>query len=140
MFMPLATWVRDGIALNPSNMDEEIVARFVRESIDDVPFQMIHELATSIREPSLSSPYAYEFHLDTISAPILLLSGSIDRIVPPASMVALARRLRSSDVRLREMGVKTGDRIDYGHVDLLVGRHAPEDVYPPILDFIAEFV
>jgi hypothetical protein len=36
------------------------------------------------------------------------------------------------------MGRRFGDRADYGHGDLLVGRAAPEEVYPLILDFLDE--
>ena len=51
---------------------------------------------------------------------------------------AAVDRIRSSDVRYREMGNRFGDSADYGHADLLVGRNAPEEVFPLVLDFIEE--
>ena len=46
--------------------------------------------------------------------------------------------VKGVDVRYREMGVRFGDRIDYGHVDLLLGTHAPDEVYPQVMDFIED--
>ena len=140
VFLPFVTGFSDGIALNPSNMDTLVTQRFVREGIDDVSYRLIGELSDTIRYPAFRGPYEYEHHLGRVSIPVLALSGSLDRIAPPISVAALTDRLRAPDVRLRELGIRNGDRTDYGHADLLVGRHAPEDVYPQILDFFEEYI
>jgi hypothetical protein len=36
------------------------------------------------------------------------------------------------------MGIAQGDRCDYGHIDLLMGVNAPDEVYPQIIDFLLE--
>ena len=71
-----------------------------------------------------------------IAVPVHVVSGSVDRVAPKAAVLALSARLRGPDVRYREMGKPAGDRADYGHGDLLVGRSAPEEVFPVLLDFL----
>jgi hypothetical protein len=46
--------------------------------------------------------------------------------------------MQSDILRYREIGCHFGDKADYGHIDLLVGRHAPEEIYPEVLDFLEE--
>src|SRR5689334_17686282 len=71
-------------------------------------------------------------------APTTTKSSSIASTCPSSPLAAAVSRLASSDVRYREMGRRFGDRADYGHIDLLVGRSAPEEVYPVLLDFLEE--
>lgn len=126
----------DGSLLNASNIDQDLMGRLARESIDDVPQQLLREFATSIgRSEIADGPFSYESELGRIAVPVLSLGGSVDRIAPPAAVRAAVRRIRSPDVRYREMGRRFGDRADYGHIDLLVGHHAPTEIYAPIIDF-----
>lgn len=56
----------------------------------------------------------------------LVVSAQNDRLVPPPSSQSLARSLRQS----RELSVDTG------HIGLLAGRNAVEQVWKPISDFL----
>jgi polyhydroxyalkanoate synthase len=58
--------------------------------------------------------------------PALVAVPARDRLVPPASALALADLL--PDVRLL--------RPDLGHIGLVVGRRAPELVWPPLADWL----
>ena len=69
---------------------------------------------------------------------MMMISGSADRIAPPEAVFRSAGKVSSPDLRYREMGLRFGDSIDYGHIDLLVGRDAPREVFPLVLSFIAE--
>ncbi|MFO1520190.1 MAG: hypothetical protein U1F57_11120 [bacterium] len=35
-------------------------------------------------------------------------------------------------------GRKHGHRTDYGHVDLIIGNHAPREVFPKIAEWLEE--
>ena len=137
-FIPLSSKLVDGLLLNADNTEPAVMGRMAREGIDDVPLQLIAELTAQMTAPSDAGPYAYESELHRIDVPVLALGGSHDRIAPPPSVEAAVDRLASHDVRYRLMGQRHGDQCDYGHIDLLVGRHAPEEVFPQILDFLEE--
>lgn len=138
-FVPISARLADGILLNSANTEPEVVGRLARESIHDIPLKLLTEITNQMTNGhAAEGAYAYEAHLDRIKVPILALAGSADHIAPPKSVAALVARLDSPDIRHREMGVEHGDRADYGHLDLLVGKNAPEEVFPLVLDFLEE--
>ena len=138
-FISVSSKLADGMLLNADNCDEEVMARIAREGIDDVPMKLLLEIGAETRgEAGDDSPYRFEKDLDRITVPVHVVSGSVDRLAPKAAVLALSARIRSSDVRYREMGKASGDTADYGHGDLLVGRSAPKEVFPILLDFLEQ--
>jgi alpha-beta hydrolase superfamily lysophospholipase len=135
--VPFASKLADGVLLNAANTDNNVLLRMAKEAIDDIPLQLVLELTQQMARGD-ASPYAYEAALDRIEVPVLAIGGSADRIAPPSSVKAAVARLHAPDVRYREMGVRHGDRCDYGHIDLLVGKNAPEEVFPLLVDFLEE--
>jgi fermentation-respiration switch protein FrsA (DUF1100 family) len=69
---------------------------------------------------------------------LLLLAGSRDLLAPPEAVSSAYEALGSPHKVLRVLGRAHGDRTDYGHIDLVLGRHAPEEVFAPIADWLAE--
>src|SRR6185437_13143767 len=129
----------DGILLNLANCESDVVTRMLRDAIDDIPLRLVSEIvAHSAGTNDDVGPYMYESRLHQICVPVMALGGAVDRVATPGSVAAAVARLTSADVRYRQMGTRHGDRADYGHVDLLVGRHAPDEVYPQLIDFLEE--
>ena len=141
LLVPLSSRLGDNLIFNNANMEPGTVVTLAKEGIHDVPMQLVTEImrhAGNSNVPDATGPYAYERHLSRIVAPILAISGSADRIAPPETVSAAVARIVGRDVRYREMGTRFGDRIDYGHVDLLVGRHAPQEVFVQVAQFLEE--
>ena len=135
----MGAWIVDGTVLNKANMDSSVINLMAQDGIDDIPLKIFTELADRIyAEDNYTGPYDFEEKLHTIELPMMLVSGSADRIAPPDAVFRSVGRVASPDVRYREMGLRFGDSIDYGHIDLLVGRDAPREVFPLVLSFIAE--
>jgi alpha-beta hydrolase superfamily lysophospholipase len=108
-----------------------------QEAIADVPLQLVMEI-TGQMSGAKSEPYAYEQSMHHIQVPVLVVGGVADKVAPPNAVKAALPMLGAPDVRYREMGIAHGDRADYGHVDLFVGRNAPDEVYPFLNDFLEE--
>jgi hypothetical protein len=142
LVMPLSSRLADNLLLNVANCEPDVMLQLARRGIHDIPIRLVSEITQAMTDSQVPhgphGPYAYEAHLDQIAAPTLALSGSVDRIAPPKAVAAGVARLTGADIRYREMGVAFGDRAEYGHADLLVGRAAPEEVYPVVLDFLQE--
>jgi pimeloyl-ACP methyl ester carboxylesterase len=138
-FVALGSRLADGLLLNAANTEPEVVRRMAREAIADVPLKLVKELSTAmVAGPSADGPFAYERELDRIEVPVLAFGGAADHVAPASSVAAAVSRLTAPFVRLRVMGRRFGDSADYGHADLLVGRAAPEEVFPAVLDFLDE--
>lgn len=68
--------------------------------------------------------------LEKISQPLLVVGSECDRLAPPGMVTPAYRRAGSGDKQVRLLGRDHGDEYDYGHGDLLLGRHAPEEIFP----------
>ena len=137
----MGAWLVDGTVLNKANMDRSVINLMAQEAIDDIPLRIFKELGDRIfssDDEPYEGPYNFEDRLGDITLPMMMISGSADRIAPPAAVFRSAAKVSSADLRYREMGLRFGDSIDYGHIDLLVGRDAPREVFPLVLSFIAE--
>jgi predicted alpha/beta hydrolase len=136
-FVPLGARLADGLLLNASNVEPYVLHRMAQEAIADVPLQLVMEI-TGQMSGAKSEPYAYEQSMHHIQVPVLVVGGVADKVAPPNAVKAALPMLGAPDVRYREMGIAHGDRADYGHVDLFVGRNAPDEVYPFLNDFLEE--
>jgi predicted alpha/beta hydrolase len=77
----------------------------------------------------------YRTGMAAVRFPVLLMAGSHDLIAPPAA-VGLAQELVSGPTTWIQLGTEHGHRADYGHGDLVIGRHAPEEIFPLISTFL----
>ena len=71
-----------------------------------------------------------------MTLPILFVAGSLDHLGAPGVLMQGFARVASTDKHFEVMGRANGYRADYGHLDLTIGRHAPEEVYPLLLDWL----
>jgi len=69
--------------------------------------------------------------------PTLVIAGDLDGIAPQASVEQLFHRLGSHDKEFVVAGKQTAG-VRFGHVDLLIGRHAPAFVWPRLLRFLVD--
>jgi hypothetical protein len=66
-----------------------------------------------------------------------LMAGSRDVQAVPESIDATVRALsHAPELEVRRLGRAFGHADDYGHVDLVVGKRAHEEVLPLIVDFL----
>lgn len=81
-------------------------------------------------------PYFIDFRKLTV--PFLIITGSQDPFTPDRKMRHLYERIRSRRKEWLIFGEKFGHAADYGHLDLILGRHAPLEVYPAIARWLRE--
>jgi pimeloyl-ACP methyl ester carboxylesterase len=77
--------------------------------------------------------------LPASDVPIMVIAGTKDAIAPPESVVWLSKAPdQAGERRALVLGKASGCEEDYGHVDLLIGRHVTDEVYPRVLQWIEE--
>jgi pimeloyl-ACP methyl ester carboxylesterase len=80
--------------------------------------------------------YSYTENLYRFSAPLLVIAGGQDKMAPKTDMLYVKNHVGSADVTYLEFSKEAGYRTDYGHLDLNLGLHAREDVYPKIYEWL----
>lgn len=68
--------------------------------------------------------------------PTMVVGGSLDKLAPLPATQRLFDSLAAKDKELLLVGRAYGSAVEYGHGDLLVGRDAPNEVFPPIVRFL----
>jgi pimeloyl-ACP methyl ester carboxylesterase len=124
---------------HPDNLDLSVVRFMMRNGVEDLPRALIVEFARWYEAKRMSDRYdlfAFGDHMERIRVPILVIAGSRDRLTPPADLERLVERLGSADKTYFLAGHASGIAHEYSHVDLVLGRHAPDEIYPVVTEWL----
>ncbi len=142
-FAPLLAYVLSTsiaeLGWHEGNADLRLLRTLMLTAVDDLPASLLREFARWYETKAMSDRYAmFDFteHLERITTPILIVAGSKDGLTPPRDLEHVYKRIASRDKVFRVIGKKYGDARDYSHADLILGLHAPVDVYPVVLQWL----
>lgn len=127
------------LVISPKSMDGTMIRRMQANAFEDISAGVARQFDDWVSNDtfrSLDRKVDYKDAMAAMSVPVLLIGGSADRMAPPACMEVALERLGSQDKTLVVLGKKWGSKVEYGHGDLLLGRAAPEEVYPVIGDWL----
>lgn len=118
-------------------MDGPVLRRVFASLVDDINPGVVRQGLGWLSTGDFSNLDGVVDDFAHYDKPLLLMVGSHDRICPVASLSHLKDRVVSDDVTLRVLGTATGFSSDYGHGTILIGRHAPDEVFPLIRGWLA---
>jgi predicted alpha/beta hydrolase len=127
------------VGMNTANIDRRDVGRALRLSLGNVSRFKLRQFSRWAFEGTFTSADGRVDYLDALAAvatPLLVVAGSADRLATPAAVRLALDRLPSATYR--EFGRAHGDAVDYGHVDLILGRAAPTEVFPVVAGWLAK--
>jgi len=131
---PLRDW-----GWTPDNFDLETVRFMMRYGIEDLSRSLLREFARWYSAKRMSDRYdlfSFTDHLERVRVPMLVIAGSHDALTPSHDLAHVAERLGSADKTFLIAGRETGFAHDYSHVDLVLGSHAHEDVFPRVIEWL----
>jgi alpha-beta hydrolase superfamily lysophospholipase len=118
----------------PRSMEPTVLAQHMSLAMDQGSITVLRNMFLDAAEWRQSgdrlgglSGYAEKF--ESLNVPLLILSGAHDDIAPPASVVPAFERSRSTD--------KTYRSFPRGHIDILMGREAPQTIWRLVEAWIA---
>ncbi|MDJ0864631.1 MAG: alpha/beta fold hydrolase [Myxococcota bacterium] len=143
---PLAGWiatlfqgpVRDW-TWHPDNLDLDVVRFMMRRGVEDMPRSLLMEFARWYETKAMTDRYrmfTFGEQLERIDVPVLAIAGSRDRLTPPTDIQRLVDRLGSRDKTLYVAGHASGLEHEYSHVDLVLGKHAPDEIFPLVTEWL----
>ncbi len=132
--LPLMDWYPELLApifYNPANVSGGLWSSFLAVGVDDEPGTLIAQAERWIdsdRFTSADGKLDYEALLSTSRAPTLVIAGKVDQLgFPP--LVRRGYDALGGKKKWWLVAEENGASADYGHMDLLLGEHAPEDVF-----------
>lgn len=126
------------IAINGRNVDRPVFRRHLANAIEDVPAGVFAQLRGWVREDAFRSANGavdYRERLSDCRQPALFVSAERDGLAPPPVVRAASERW-GGETQYWNAGLREGFSADYGHTDLLLGRRAPEEVFPKLRDWL----
>ncbi len=124
---------------HPDNLDLDVMRFMMKRGVEDLPRSLLVEFARWYEAKHMGDRYGlFDFsdHLERIRAPMFVVAGSRDGLTPAADVRQVFDRIGSEDKSWLEAGREQGLRHDYSHVDLVLGRHAPDEIYPRVADWL----
>jgi pimeloyl-ACP methyl ester carboxylesterase len=122
------------LSVNLRNVDRRVYRRLLANAIEDLQPGVLEQFAVFVREDSFRSmdgSVDYRARLPGCAQPALFVSAEKDGLAPPP-VVEAAFRAWGGPKRYASFGR------EYGHTDLILGRNAPEIVFPVVRDFLLE--
>jgi pimeloyl-ACP methyl ester carboxylesterase len=122
-----------------ANMDPEVAKRAISNAAANIPGGVARQFALWVRSgrfTSMDGQHDYHAALDRVRIPMLLIAGSKDLLAPPLA-VAHAKNKLAGPVKFAIAGKQHGCKEDYGHGDLILGRNAPDEIFPRVDEFLS---
>ena len=129
------------VVLNPKHIPPRMQRKIYAQVISSVGRKVVLQFDDWLRENAFRSwdrSVDYRAGLRRIQVPLLITGGSSDRLAPPEVVKAAFEAAGSADKTLMLFGCENGDRMDYGHGDLIFGAGAPMEVYPRIRQWLED--
>ena len=127
------------LIMNTENMRTRDISKLVRLTAENVPTTLLKQLWDWYEGASMPNHYgfmSYTEHLERITAPLYVVAGSDDRLTPAEDCRIVFDEASSEDKRFDCFGKASGCRHEYGHIDLVLGRYARDEVWPHILAWL----
>lgn len=125
--------------MNPDNMDPWTLRSLACHGVNNVSTELITQFSEWMESGDLKDMdrgKSFSDGLKDIKTPIFLIAGGLDYLVNPDIMHFAYERVSSPKKKYRGFGKKYGDMVDYGHIDILLGKGAPKEVYPAIEEWL----
>jgi pimeloyl-ACP methyl ester carboxylesterase len=121
------------------NCDLADLARVSRAAIDDVPSGVQRQMIEWYRAKRMTTHYGTVDPIEALTrskTPLLVVAGARDRLTPLADVRIAYDKSGSPHKELLILGREHGCQHDYGHVDMIFGRHAREEVFGHVVEFV----
>ena len=129
----------DRLFYNAENVDYLVGHRLsylAQEEISPGQFQQLMDMVATEHFRSSDGQIDYAQRLSDVATPTLFLVGALDHMATVGAVKWSYRQLGASDKRFVLFSKINGRLVDYGHDDLIIGRHAREEVYPQVLRWL----
>lgn len=139
LLSPLLARISDPLAgfnFHPTNAEAALVRAVHANVFGPIPMALLGSLATALEPGGLKSRHGdpFQARASSLKTPLLMIAASDDRQCP---LVALEATAAATGAKVLHFGTRYGHRAEYGHFDLLLGKHAPDEVWPQLLNWLS---
>jgi pimeloyl-ACP methyl ester carboxylesterase len=121
---------------NPDNLDRALLKGMSAAALENLPRATVRQAREWLREREFVDETGARWldGAEHVEVPLLVLGGQDDRIAAEPDVAHACRLFPTCEYRA--LAKLNGFSIDYGHIDTVVGRSAPAEIYPLIIRFL----
>ena len=119
---------------NTKNLDWGLAKGLARHALIDLPRPMAAQAVQWMREGEFVSTEGVPWIVPGNDTPLLVFGAIDDKVAPEPDVASTCQFF--GDCTYVRLAKDNGFAVDYGHVDPVVGKSAPTDVYPHIKQFL----
>ena len=141
-FAPVAPWMPASlrsVVCNPKNVEPIRVRRALCHLVSNISrgeMLQFFDCAKNRELRSFDGTYSYHHGFKDVTTPLLLMAGSHDFLCVPDCVVDVYHAIASEQKELIVLGKSYGQRENYGHGDIVIGKHCQDEVFPHILRWL----
>jgi pimeloyl-ACP methyl ester carboxylesterase len=127
---------------NHENTPFDVWARLMAYGTADIAGGVVQQLAPMAARgdfKSLDGKLDFKRDMATVTVPVLVVAGRLDRTAPVPAVKDGYRALGGPKEWLL-VSQANGAKAEYGHMDLVIGQRAGTEVWPKVLDFLNRHV
>ena len=131
--------ISETLFLNRDNVDDgvlRLLAQWAQESISPGQLDQLFAMAADENFYSRDRKVNYTALLDRVNTPTFFLAGQLDNMANVDAVKFAYRQVSSQDKDFRLFARINNNQADYGHDDIIIGKHARQEVYPEILNWL----
>jgi pimeloyl-ACP methyl ester carboxylesterase len=129
----------DLLFFNDQNIEPAVMNVFYHQCEEDISPGQLDQLIRFLKTGhfmSYDGSVDYTQLVPKITKPVLQVVGQMDNMANPGFVAVIHDRLTVKDKQLRTFGKINGYWSDYGHDDIIIGRHARDDVFPYLYNWL----
>ncbi|MBI2337135.1 MAG: alpha/beta hydrolase [Deltaproteobacteria bacterium] len=127
------------IVISKENMTPALLEKLLKYGVENVPTALVLQIHDWFRHGHFKSAdrkVDYMGSLKKFTMPILMVAGTQDSFTDPDEVKKILAQFPSKNKKILVFGKKFGHRVDYGHIDLVLGLHSKKEVFPAILRWL----
>ena len=131
----------EGLLFNPRNLSPEMRTKMLQTVVSPVSREEMKQFTQTFKQGRFTSTDGTIDYVDALShmdSPLLVISGGMDRIVPPERVSPWTMAVSSTDKTYIEAAKQFGFSADYGHLDLIMGDAVRQEIHEPIRHWLEE--
>jgi pimeloyl-ACP methyl ester carboxylesterase len=140
-FLGYVTLPLSDLLVNPQHIPPPIQRQVFANMMSSMSRKVLLQLHDWIEHDAFRSydgKVDWRAGLSRLTLPMLVMGGSSDRLATAENVRKQYELLTSPDRTLHVFGRDRGDKMDYGHGDLMFGTGAPLEVYPLIRKWLED--
>lgn len=125
--------------MNPHNVDFRIIRRAQFNAVTPLSTTLLRQFKDWLENDEFRTfdrRLSYRNNLDKIEKPVLVVAGRKDKMALIEDVKYAYEKISSKDKRYLELSRENGFSADYGHIDMVFGKRAPEEVFPVLLNWV----